>query len=179
VWLLGWMTDYYCDNGLKTARQSEFLCNTRAVKPWQRRADPTRTQRAGVCGQHEVLRSSAAVKGRFGTAGLSAKQNQGRCVPEDFEFWPFSPGPRTTFRLVIVGVLLGASAVARKALDTLDNAQSPRRGTACWWSGRLHGRVQQLLHHCPIDRIGMVLTDGPPRVNGFEYIHDRLRFRDA
>ena len=59
------MTDDHCDNRLKSFGQSEFFRNAGAVKPRQRSAHPTGTQRTRVCRQHEVLRGAAAVDACF------------------------------------------------------------------------------------------------------------------
>ena len=54
--LLSWMTDDHRGHWLESLGQSEFLRNAGAAKPRQRSANPTGTQRACVCRQHEVLR---------------------------------------------------------------------------------------------------------------------------
>lgn len=173
-WLLSRITHDDCDNGVKPVGQSEFFRNAWTVEPRQWRTDPTRTQRACVCRQYEVLRSAAAVEGCLGIASLSAKQNQGRRVPKDLEVRLFSPRPGMTFRLMLTSVLLGTSAIARKALHTFNDAQSPRRCAAYRWSGSLNCGIHQLLDQRSIDGIRAVPPDGPSRVNGFEDIHCRL-----
>ena len=127
---------------------------------------------SGHAPKHEVLRGATAIKRCFRVALSSAKQDQRRGAPEDLEIWPFSPGPRTAFRLMIVGILLGAVAIVCKALNTFDHAQGPGDCSAYGWRGRLHSGVQQFFQQGSVDRIGTVLADGPPGVNGFEYIHD-------
>jgi hypothetical protein len=125
-----------------------------------------------MCHKHQVLPGAAAIKWCFGVSLSGAKQNEDRCVPEDFKVWPFRPCPWTTFGLMIVGVLLCTSAKAREAFNAFDYAQSPRCRATRWRGGSLHGGVQQLFHQGSIDGIGAVSTDGASRVNDFEYIHD-------
>ena len=90
----GWPTTI-ATTGSNPAGHSELFRNARAVKPRQRSADPTRTERARVRRQHEVLRSPAAVEGRFRIPRLSAKEHQRGCVPEDLEVRTLGPRPRT------------------------------------------------------------------------------------
>lgn len=125
-----------------------------------------------MCHKHQVLPGAAAIKWCFGVSLSGAKQNEDRCVPEDFKVLPFRPCPWTAFGLMIVGVLLCTSTIAREAFNAFDYAQSPRCRATRWRGRGLHGGVQQLFDHGSIDGIGAVSTDGPSRMNNFEYIHD-------
>src|SRR6267378_454929 len=97
-----------------------------------------------MCHKHQVLPGAAAIKWCFGVSLSGAKQDEDRCVPEDFKVWPLRPRPRTTFGLMIVGVLLCTSAIAREAFNAFDYAQSPWCRATRWRGGSLRRRTATL-----------------------------------